>query len=123
MVPVLPIMCFARSTLQTPHSKSHISIQPCSCYHHHRHPMHHPQVRALEVERSSRRSSIMQAATMSTIGSMGFLNVGTMLALNGMDTPATLAMAMSVLCGMQTAISFQRIKRLDQFERDIKGGA
>jgi hypothetical protein len=79
------------------------------------------QVRALEVERLSRRSGIMNAALMSSIGSMGFLNIGVMLALNHVDTVAGLALALSLTCGLLTSLSFQRVKRLDQFEKDIKG--
>ena len=63
----------------------------------------------------------MQAATMSCIGAVGFLNVGTMLALHGVGTPAGLALSLSAVCGLLMLQGFTRIDRLDKFEKDMRG--
>jgi hypothetical protein len=81
------------------------------------------QVRALEVERAARKASVMQSATISLVGAMGFLNVGTMLAMQHMGTPSAFALALSLACGLLTFNSFKRVDRLDKFEKDIRGGA
>mmetsp|Transcript_29730 Transcript_29730/g.65790 ORF Transcript_29730/g.65790 Transcript_29730/m.65790 type:complete len:842 (-) Transcript_29730:440-2965(-) len=79
------------------------------------------RVRALEVERAARKMGVMQAATMNTIGAVGFLNVGTMLALNDLGGPATAALGLSALFGVLMLQGFKRIQRLEQFEKEIKG--
>jgi hypothetical protein len=82
------------------------------------------QVRALEVERSMRRSALMQSATLSAVGALGSLNLGAVLAMGhagGVATP--MCMMVSLVCGLLTLQGLQRVKRLDKFEKDIKGGA
>lgn len=53
---------------------------------------------------------------------MGFLNVGTQLALAGQALPAGAAFAVSAACGAFVLLGFRRVKRLDKFEKSIKTG-
>lgn len=64
----------------------------------------------------------MQAATLNCICSMGFLNVGTQLALTGHSLPAGGAFVVSAICGGLVLYGFRRVKRLDKFEKSIKTG-
>jgi len=79
------------------------------------------RVRVLEAERAARRAGVMQAATMNVVGAMGFLNVGTMFALGGFEGPAALALGLAAVFGVLTLRGFQRVDRLDKFEKDIRG--
>lgn len=63
-----------------------------------------------------------QAATLNCICSMGFLNVGTQLALAGQQLPAGAAFVASAVCGGLVLYGFRRVKRLDKFEKSIKTG-
>lgn len=80
------------------------------------------RVRVLEAERAARRAGVIQAATLNCICSMGFLNVGTQLALAGQALPAGAAFAVSAACGAFVLLGFRRVKRLDKFEKSIKTG-
>ncbi len=53
---------------------------------------------------------------------MGFLNVGTQLALAGQQLPAGAAFVVSAVCGGLVLYGFRRVKRLDKFEKSIKTG-
>ncbi|GAX86017.1 hypothetical protein CEUSTIGMA_g13432.t1 [Chlamydomonas eustigma] len=82
------------------------------------------RVRALEVERSMRRSALLQSATMSVVGALGSLNLGAVLAMGHAGGAATpMCIAVSLVCGLLTLQGLQRVKRMDKFEKDIKGGA
>lgn len=83
------------------------------------------RVRALEVERAGRKASIQSNAVATTILSMGFLNLGTMLALNPATETSvapTLMFLLSTVCGVLTWTSYGRIARLDKFEQEIRAG-
>lgn len=78
-----------------------------------------------------------QMATMNTIASMGFLNVGTMMALNSttaaagaaggaagngaLEGAAAVCLGLSVVFGLLTFRGMKRVQRLDKFEKEIKG--
>ncbi|MEW5309310.1 MAG: hypothetical protein WDW38_001205 [Sanguina aurantia] len=78
------------------------------------------RVRVLEAERAARRSSVLQLATMNTIGAATFLNVGTLLAVNHLAGGATLSMALSAVFAYMTFSGFKRVEKLDKFEKDLK---
>ncbi|KAG1679839.1 hypothetical protein FOA52_012752 [Chlamydomonas sp. UWO 241] len=80
------------------------------------------RVRALEVERAARKASVTQSATLTSIGAMGFLNIGTMLAIADKGTPAAFALAAALGCGALMLNAFMRVQRLEKFEKDIRGG-
>jgi predicted unusual protein kinase regulating ubiquinone biosynthesis (AarF/ABC1/UbiB family) len=83
------------------------------------------RVRALEVERASRKAVIQSNALTSTVLGMGFLNIGTMMALSPVTSGSSGPMVMFVLstvCGLLTWQSNERISRLIKFESEIKGG-
>ena len=65
----------------------------------------------------------MQSATLSSVGSLGLLNLGAMLAMGHVEGPvASLCMALSCACGVLALNSIKRVQRLDQFEKEIRGG-
>lgn len=80
------------------------------------------RVRVLEAERAARRAGVIQAATIQSIGCMGFLNVGVQLGLAGQSTAAGAALALSGVCAGFVLWGFRRVKRLDKFEKSIKTG-
>jgi len=79
-------------------------------------------VRVLEAERSARRVGVLQMATIHTVGAVGLLNVGTMLALNGQEGPAATVLGLSAVFGFLLVQGFIRVDRLDKFEKDLRGG-
>lgn len=79
------------------------------------------RVRALEGERASRRAGVLQSVTVSAVSCFGFLNVATQLALAGRTGPAGLVMALSAVSAGLVLFSMRRVKRLDKFEKEIKG--
>ncbi|KAI7839932.1 hypothetical protein COHA_006326 [Chlorella ohadii] len=81
------------------------------------------RVRVLEAERAARRAGVIQAATIQSIGAMGFLNVGVQLGLAGQSAAAGAALALSGVCAGFVVFGFRRVKRLDKFEKSIKTGS
>eukprot|EP00898_Chlorokybus_atmophyticus_P003527 jgi/Chlat1/4175/Chrsp27S04234 len=79
-----------------------------------------PRVRVLESERASRRSGILQMATLNTVAAGSLLNAGVTLAVNQATPPATLCLLLSGVFAVQVWIGMVRVKRLDQFEKKIK---
>ena len=82
------------------------------------------RVRALEVERASRKAMIQTNALTTTVLSMGFLNLGTMLALNPTTSSSPgpmLLFVLSTACGLLTWQSNERVSRLSKFENEIRG--
>lgn len=63
----------------------------------------------------------MQSATLNAVGALGFINLGTTLAISGLDGPAELAFGMSAVFGYFLFMGFRRIERLDKFEKDLRG--
>lgn len=78
------------------------------------------RVRVLEAERAARRTGVIQMATMQSIGAVGFLNVGTMLALDGRTGPAAGVLGLAGVFGVMMLLGFKRVKRLDKFEKDLR---
>ncbi|KAF5837683.1 ABC1 family-domain-containing protein [Dunaliella salina] len=79
------------------------------------------RVRVLEAERAARRSGVMQAATLHAVGALGFINLGTTLAISGLEGPAAGALGLAAVFGVKMFQGFRRIERLDKFESDLKG--
>jgi hypothetical protein len=65
-------------------------------------------------------AGVVQAATINTIGAMGFLNLGTMLGLTGHQGPAAAAVGLGAVFGVLVWRGFARVARLDEFEKQIK---
>lgn len=83
------------------------------------------RVRALEVERASRKATIQSSALTTTVLGMGFVNMGTMLALSPITSSSsspTVMFVLSTICGLLTWQSYERINRLNKFENEIRGG-
>ncbi len=57
---------------------------------------------------------------MNAIGAVGFMDIGTNLALANHQGPATLSMVLSCVFGVLLLRGFQRVKKLDAFERDLR---
>jgi hypothetical protein len=71
-----------------------------------------------------------QLATMNTIACMGFLNMGTMMALSpapvaataaSLEGPATLCMGLAAVFAFLVFRGFKRVQRLDKFEKEMRG--
>jgi len=62
-----------------------------------------------------------QAATLHAVGALGFLNLGSTLAISGLDGPAAGALALSAAFGVLMFQGFRRVDRLDKFEKQLKG--
>eukprot|EP00798_Chlamydomonas_sp_ICE-L_P018776 gene18776-25315_t len=86
------------------------------------------RVRVLQAERSDRRAGVLQGATMNAIGCIGFLNMGTMLALQPaaavsgpMQGAATMTLGLAAVYAFMVFNSFKTVSKLDKFEKDLKG--
>ncbi|KAK9804460.1 hypothetical protein WJX73_004145 [Symbiochloris irregularis] len=82
-----------------------------------------PRVRVMQSERFSRRAGILQVATINSVISIGMLQFGTQLALGGQSVPSGLAFTVSTVFGLLVGRAFWRVRKLDKFEKDLKGGA
>jgi predicted unusual protein kinase regulating ubiquinone biosynthesis (AarF/ABC1/UbiB family) len=89
------------------------------------------RVRDLAGERAARRAGVVASSSLNAAGALGFLNLGALLALASTDGlpqhaalsgPAGLSLAVSALFGALVLRGFRRVKRLDSFERRIRGG-
>jgi hypothetical protein len=58
---------------------------------------------------------------MHTVGAVGFMNVGVQLGMGGLELPAQAAFGTALLFTFLTVQGLTRAKRLDKFEREIKG--
>eukprot|EP00967_Tisochrysis_lutea_P001087 scaffold1396_cov18-Tisochrysis_lutea.AAC.1 len=63
----------------------------------------------------------LQSATLHAVGALGFINLGTTLAISGLDGPAAGALGLAAVFGVMMFQGFRRIDRLDKFEKDLKG--
>ncbi len=79
------------------------------------------RARVLEGERAARRSSVMQAATVNVVGALGFVNLGTTLALAEHMGPAAAALTAAGVFAVSALLLFRRVNNLDKFEKQIKG--
>lgn len=68
-------------------------------------------------------ASAIQVATINSVISIGMLQFGTQLALGGQSVPSTFAFTVSTVFGLLVGRAFWRVRRLDKFEKDLKGGA
>lgn len=80
-----------------------------------------PRVKVLESERAARRAGIMQVATIQSIASMGFFNGAIQFGLQDKTAPATALMFAAGGLGVLVLLSLRRVKRLDKFEKGLKG--
>eukprot|EP00983_Pelagomonas_calceolata_P024414 768532-Pelagomonas_calceolata.AAC.1 len=62
-----------------------------------------------------------RSATLHAVGALGFINLGTTLAISGLDGPAAGALGLAAVFGVMMFQGFRRIDRLDKFEKDLKG--
>lgn len=62
----------------------------------------------------------VQAVTINLIGALGFLNVGTQLALTQHTGPANAMLVVALAFGLFTVQGLRRVKRLDKFEKDLR---
>jgi len=53
----------------------------------------------------------LQSATLHAVGALGFTNLGTTLAISGLDGPATGALALAAVFGV---LMFQGFRRIDR---------
>jgi hypothetical protein len=89
------------------------------------------RVRDLAGERAARRAGVIAASSLNAAGALGFLNLGALLALAATDGveahaalggPAGACLALSAVFGVLVLRGFRRVKRLDSFEKRIRGG-
>lgn len=80
------------------------------------------RVRVLEAERSARRASVLQLATLHSVGAMGLLNLGASLATAGRTAPAVLCLGAAGAFSVLVALGFRRVRRLDKFEKGVRSG-
>ena len=58
---------------------------------------------------------------MSTVATLGLLNIATMMSINNLTGWASFTLTACLVFGGITAQKLQRIQRLDKFEKDLKG--
>lgn len=80
-----------------------------------------PRVKVLESERAARRAAIMQVATIQSIASMGFFNGSIQFGLQDKIVPASALMLAATGLGVLVLLSMRRVKRLDRFEKGLRG--
>ena len=80
-----------------------------------------PRVKVLESERAARRAGIMQVATIQSIASMGFFNGAIQFGLQDRVVPASALMVAATGLGVLVLLSMRRVKRLDAFEKGLRG--
>lgn len=81
------------------------------------------RVRALEVERAARRASIMQTVTIQSVACATLVNVGSQLAASSHPGLATFLFSGSSVFGFLIYKGFKRVRRIDKFEKGIRGGS
>ena len=62
-----------------------------------------------------------QVATIHSVIAIGMVQFGTQLTLSSQPWPSGLAFTTAAVFGILVARAFWRVKRLDKFEREIKG--
>lgn len=81
------------------------------------------RVRALESERAFQRVAAVQKTIGSAVAAGSLVNLATILHLNSIRLPATIAYAVCAFFGLQVLIGIIKVKRFDQRERLITGTA
>ncbi|KAM7523684.1 hypothetical protein LguiA_013586 [Lonicera macranthoides] len=81
------------------------------------------RVRALESERAFKRVATVQKTIGCAVAAGSLINLATILYLNSIRMPATIAYILSAYFGFQVLIGLIKVKRFDQTERLITGSA
>ncbi|CAN1224451.1 Protein ACTIVITY OF BC1 COMPLEX KINASE 8, chloroplastic [Linum grandiflorum] len=81
------------------------------------------RVRTLEAERAFQRVAAVQTTVGSAVAAGSLVNLATILYLNAMRVPATLAYAVCAIFTLKVVIGIVKVKKLDQRERLITGTA
>ncbi|KGN48799.1 protein ACTIVITY OF BC1 COMPLEX KINASE 8, chloroplastic [Cucumis sativus] len=81
------------------------------------------RVRALESERSFQRVATVQKTLGNAIAAGSLINLATILHINSIRMPATIAYIFCAFFGFQVLIGLIKVKRLDERERLITGTA
>ncbi|AET04576.1 putative cadmium-transporting ATPase [Medicago truncatula] len=81
------------------------------------------RVRALESERAFQRIATVQKTIGNAVGAGSLINLATILSLNSIRVPATIAYFFCAIFGFQVLLGIVKIKKLDERERLITGTA
>ncbi|XP_010444454.1 PREDICTED: uncharacterized protein LOC104727135 [Camelina sativa] len=81
------------------------------------------RVRALESERAFQRVAAVQKTVGSAVAAGSLVNLATILYLNSLKTPATLAYTVCAFFSLQVLIGIIKVKKFDQREKLITGTA
>ncbi|KAE9602815.1 hypothetical protein Lal_00049486 [Lupinus albus] len=81
------------------------------------------RVRTLESERAFQRVATVQKTIVNAVGAGSLINLATILYLNSISGPATIAYFFCAIFGLQVLIGIVKIKKLDERERLITGTA
>ncbi|KAG5136612.1 hypothetical protein JHK82_021343 [Glycine max] len=81
------------------------------------------RVRTLESERAFQRIATVQRTTGNAIAAGSLINLATILFLNSIRVPATIAYVFCAIFGFQVLFGIVKIKKLDERERLITGTA
>jgi len=79
------------------------------------------RVRALEAERAIERVGLTQKATVAAVVASAFVNVGTVLAVQGVRAASTAAFGAAGFFGLVTAASLLKVKKLVKKEEQLLG--
>ncbi|CAN8251579.1 unnamed protein product [Cochlearia groenlandica] len=81
------------------------------------------RVRALESERAFQRVATVQKTVGSAVAAGSLVNLATILYLNSLKTPATIAYTVCAFFSLQVLIGIIKVKKFDQREKLITGTA
>ncbi|CAL5214484.1 unnamed protein product [Lathyrus oleraceus] len=81
------------------------------------------RVRALESERAFQRVATVQKTILNAVAAGSLINLATILSLNSIRVPATIAYFFCAIFGFQILFGIVKIKKLDERERLITGTA
>ncbi|CAK8578855.1 unnamed protein product [Lathyrus sativus] len=81
------------------------------------------RVRALESERAFQRVAAVQKTILNAVAAGSLINLATILSLNSIRVPATIAYFFCAIFGFQILFGIVKIKKLDERERLITGTA
>ncbi|KAL1215461.1 Protein ACTIVITY OF BC1 COMPLEX KINASE 8 [Cardamine amara subsp. amara] len=81
------------------------------------------RVRALESERAFQRVAAVQKTVGSAVAAGSLVNLATILYLNSLKTPATIAYTVCAFFSLQVLIGIIKVKKFDQREKLITGTA
>ncbi|KAI3462019.1 hypothetical protein Pfo_018682 [Paulownia fortunei] len=81
------------------------------------------RVRALESERAFQRVAAVQSTIGSVVAAGSLINLATILYLNSIQMPATIAYFFCAYFGLKVLIGIVKVKKIDQRERLITGTA